>query len=1294
MPSRTRRSAPSVRPLLVGVCACALLASTAAGAEETNLRLRIEWGSGTARQWEGTIRVDAGSFSELQVLGVEADAPGAVTVQPRKITLRERRPHAYDGLDVLVTAPRAAKLSIELAPAEQRPTRQRLEITLGELATGSGLKRIDLDDRGNQLLLRRTPGDALRVEVINGSTVLATHEPFQVRVIPHELGLAAGQYRCHLQLFRAREDDELWSETVELRVADDGVATPVGPVAIPLPATEGVYEVMVSLTKKRRGVPFVSTSSLAGRRVQVVVIDPKPPASSDATWKNQLTIDPTNSNWWEQLTRLSPLNRLPGSRHGPLGNRKATVVEHQRRKFVQLSPGEWQAYPLPNAAPGQPHLVEIEYPVDRPQLLGISLVEPNVGDHVTPIGLDSGVEVARSLVDSSQHLGVHRLVFWPRTNSPLLLLTNRKEESPALFATIRLLGGPTELPAAPVSLGMDERLIAAYFDKPLFPENFSAQQVVDEQGNGLHDWVTFYQGGRRLVEYLRYAGYNGAVLSAVCEGSALYPSQLLRPTPKYDMGIFASDARDLQRKDVLELLFRLFDREGLKLVPAVQFATPLPELEQLRTQAADSTAADNEPQTGTADTGATFVGAELVGVDLVGTQGRPWLAANQPREGLAPYYNPLDARVQAAMRRVVNELLERYAHHESFGGLTLQLGRHTFAQFPDADWGWDRKTTADFEDQAGVQVKRDAERIVDLSGVDRQLWINWRARQLGQFHQQLATDIVRRRPQARLYLAGSELLNAPPIEREIRDSLLSPLKANTVAEAMLQIGIDPEQYQAETKIVLLRPQRFAAAAPLGPPGGSQAISVSTAASPEVDQFFDRSPVTGSLLFHETDPLALRSFEEVSPFGPEHTQLLLFSHFAPHDEENRRRFVHSLATLDTQSILDGGWMIPMGQERALWPIFETFRRLPAERFQTIPGERTQPVVLRTLTRQNRTYVYLVNDSPWPVSVRMQLAVRATCQVQPIGRRSLPPLESHGDQALWELALQPYDLVAAVLMAPNVRPSEWSVSYDKVVEIKLRQRVTELQGRADAARTVAQPVNAGFELEAPESRLPGWIHTPLEPGGPLNIELDTAQKNNGRHALRLASQGGVAWVRSEPIDPPRLGRLSLSVWLRVANPARQPPLRIGVDGKWNGQPYYRPASVGAKSDRKISDKWQPYVIVLDDLPQSGLSDLRIGFDLMGPGEVWIDDVELAWLDAKEHRELEKSLFAASFAISSGDVLQCTRFLDSYWPRLLEERLPMPTVQPQPRVAENGVSPPKTSRPNDPLPWYRRVLPRKLR
>ena len=48
------------------------------------------------------------------------------------------------------------------------------------------------------------------------------------------------------------------------------------------------------------------------------------------------------------------------------------------------------------ATPGTPHVLEVEYPSDLEQTLGISIIEPNAAGQVGPIGLDSGIDVLRA----------------------------------------------------------------------------------------------------------------------------------------------------------------------------------------------------------------------------------------------------------------------------------------------------------------------------------------------------------------------------------------------------------------------------------------------------------------------------------------------------------------------------------------------------------------------------------------------------------------------------------------------------------------------------------------------------------------------------------------------------------------------------------------------------------------------------------------------------------------------------------------------------------------------------------
>src|SRR5690606_37620498 len=141
-----------------------------------------------------------------------------------------------------------------------------------------------------------------------------------------------------------------------------------------------------------------------------------------------------------------------------------------------------------------------------------------------------------------------------------------------------------------------------------------------------------------LVEYLSTEGYNSLLLTVFADGSTIYPSELLEPTPRYDTGVFFSSGQDIQRKDVLELLYRLFDRAGFVLIPQLQFSTPLPALErQLAAQ-----------------------GSDAHGIELIGRDGRTWRESRPIRRGLAPYYNPLHPAVQSAILEVVRELVDRY----------------------------------------------------------------------------------------------------------------------------------------------------------------------------------------------------------------------------------------------------------------------------------------------------------------------------------------------------------------------------------------------------------------------------------------------------------------------------------------------------------------------------------------------------------------------------------------------------------------------------------------------------------
>jgi hypothetical protein len=118
--------------------------------------------------------------------------------------------------------------------------------------------------------------------------------------------------------------------------------------------------------------------------------------------------------------------------------------------------------------------------------------------------------------------------------------------------------------------------VGPYLHKPCFPENFGATEVYDVASRrSLDDWVTFYSGTERLIRYLQRENCNSALIAALADGSTIYPSALLEPTPRYDTGVYSSAGHDPCEK-TSELLYRMFDREGLVLIRNCSFRSARP----------------------------------------------------------------------------------------------------------------------------------------------------------------------------------------------------------------------------------------------------------------------------------------------------------------------------------------------------------------------------------------------------------------------------------------------------------------------------------------------------------------------------------------------------------------------------------------------------------------------------------------------------------------------------------------------------------------------------------------------
>ncbi|HZL87225.1 MAG TPA: hypothetical protein VFB96_02520 [Pirellulaceae bacterium] len=1211
------------------------------------LRLRLTWGGGAHRSWEGTIRVSSGKLADVIPLGLEADTPGSMRLLDEStLAIAPRFPRNYDGVDLLVTAPRDAKLIIDLAAdgGDPLPTIQwRLE-TLAKV-----VQQANLDDQENRLVGQRSPGDRLPLDLPRDHLVFGPGEKFEFTVMPRPLDLSPNTgYLLNVALLPGRGGEELTSQDRDFKT--DSAAAPQleGIFALTLPNEEGVYDVRISLYPKRLTSPLVRGKPISERRVQLVVVDPALAPSRETTaWETALELDPAHPRWWEKMIRIPSIGRIPGMGQQTYGSAPATTRFHLDRTLVELAPDQWQAYPLPIGDVGRLHMLEVEFPNDLQQSLQISLVEPNAAGKVLPVGLDSGIDVAEPLPGTKGAVRVHRIPFWPQTKAPLVLLVNRSANLPAVYGKIRVQVGPTKLPPARLPpASHPQRMLAVSLDRPFFCENFgAAEALAGSTGHTRKDWVTFYQGASRLVDYLHNSGRNAAMICMAGEGSALYSSPLLEPTPQFDTGIYFESGQDPLRKDVAELLFRMFDRAGVQLIPLVKFTSPLVELEAER----------QDPD-------------RAMGLVPIGPDGQPWLARHATHRGAGVHYNPLDPRVQEAMRRVAAELAERYGHHPSFGGLAVHLAPDSYTILPDEGYSLDDVTMARFSEETktavpGAGADRYAQRARFLLREGRAAWLDWRAGQLANLYQRMEADIARTHAGARLYLHTGELLTATTLQSALRPALPQPQQAQ---EALLQVGIDPQRLVGQGTMLILRPQRIV---PSFLPGL------------ELQEHFNQlwqpnSPLSaaagsGVLFTHQPAPLRLSSFDQASPFGSEQTHTWFIPALTPAAASSRQRLVHSVAAFDAQTTIDAGWLLPLGQDDALRGVAAVYRRLPGETFQTATPrskeDRTQPVVVRWLARGGKTYFYAANDSPWPVDLEIEFESAEIFRLVSYHPDKPGSLARQASRGTWSVQLDPFDLVGGELSSDDIKINTWRVALPAEAEAWLKQQIHESRLRAAALRNPLPRealANPSFELPPEGAAIPGWTSAV---GAGVVAAVEPSQARTGTNSLRLASrrQGNlpppVVWIRSEPIEPAVTGRISLVAWMKIADPKLQPKLRLAIEGKHNGKSFYRFANVGAPENgtpaRPLGTQWAPYRFRLS-LPAEGISELRLGFDLMGEGEVWIDDVQIfdLWFEDAEQSELLKAIANADFLLTSGFVADCQRFVDGYWAQFLKLHVPL--------------------------------------
>ncbi len=1200
------------------------------------VRFRIEWSGGAPRIWSGIVESRDGQFSDPSALGLEADVPGSMWIDGHVLYLQRFSSGVYDGVDATIVGDPQSPVTITLqaadskAAAKSEPARWRFEFRPGELSAEPRV--LTLANSDTRVSLRRAPGDALAVTLDRPHLLFDPGERLtaDVAINVRPVGRAAAA-TFDWKLTPARSDSTLGSGSQSIALNAEAAAPSIVPLDIPLPQQEGVYDVHFSLLG--RGLR-TETGAL-----QLVVLSRLPLVSFDSGRRDRIvdSFEPSRPGVLRKLEKPRSFREM----NEPLGR----LLGFTPRQVTNLTTGaeqkvEWSAFKLHVKTPEHPHRLVITMTGEVPQRIGVSLLEPNAAAQLMPIGLDSGVTVSSqsspagsTAAEGDERFVTHELLFWPKVREPILLLHDMGTGRPLNVSKVDVieLGAlPTQNDRVPLPLSQ-QRLVGPYLHKPLIPENFGATETYDSpSGRSLDDWVTFYSAGERFIRYLQHENCNSALISVLSDGGTIYPSDLLSPTPRYDTGTFLASGQDPVRKDVLELLYRLFDREGLALIPELQFASPLPVLETELRRGGDA----------------------VRGIELIGRDGRSWRAARGTVRGTAPYYNPLDPRVQEAMIDIVRELVARYRDHTAFQGVAVELANIGYMQFPDLEWGYDDETVSRFERETGIQVPnaegeaRFATRYNFLTGQERTRWVQWRCRELARFYQRMSEVVTSVGPHVRFVLSATNVLQSAEPEQTVETSIRS---RQSFADLLPPRGLDFKLLADVPRLVVLRPVLPASS----DHPSDDVLDEQANHSVALDRAFQAGQ-PGVLVFRRPREFRISEFDAVSPWEPALTWLAV--HHSPIGPKNREPIIHALASNDAQVLFDGGWMIPLGQESQLRDIRDTLLSLPAVPFH-LDEIQQQPAVVRLARLEGKTWCYVVNECPDPINVQLRWSCAPGTRSRILPRGTEYPLESDdrgGSRVV--VALPAFGLWAFVIEQENARLHEVAVKVPEAALTALKDRVQRLEKLIADANKSAQKSgprqkalisNPGFE-SSPESRdlLPGW-KLPVENAAAWT--LDESNPRSGKSSLLLIadSDDGASLSSKLPVQDDRI--VDLYLWLR--SDVDDTDVRLVFEATL-GEEVFR-----QEADFHIDTRWRRYRFQVTGIPAKHWDDTQVRVEMRGPGRIWIDDVEAhpQRMSEEDLRQLTRVYSSITLAWDEKRYTDCLRLLESYWSQMLDDAPP---------------------------------------
>jgi hypothetical protein len=611
--------------------------------------------------------------------------------------------------------------------------------------------------------------------------------------------------------------------------------------------------------------------------------------------------------------------------------------------------------------------------------------------------------------------------------------------------------------------------------------------------------------------------------------------------------------------------------------------------------------------------------------------------------------------VQGAVERLVAELADRLRGAPAVEGVAIVLPHDGWLHVPGVAWGLDDATFARFVADAGADVEQIARPVLAVADSDgrrfagraalvegplKDRWLTWREGVVAGFYGRLADVIAARQPAWNLYVTPTTLFVAGDLA-----SRFQPLLAGEPEDVDLlrAVAIEPGRIAAHGRIVYVAPHVHGAIDDVVERGvlhgANRSLPLLRGAA--------RAARNGAVLVERPCELDVKPLVAQGAFSAATAEPAAVH--APAAGVGRGEpLAATCIASDIEVVFDMALMHRrVDEDDAVRR--RAFESLPAAALEIV-GQAPAPLVVRVRTGESGTWVSLVNVCGTACQAVLECDAVPSGVYDAVTKDALPvgPTgEVMAGLGAWEMK--------TIVVEGECKVVAARVVFEPGVRDRLKDRLAELHRRR-AALEMPAPLavldNPTFDLPELGGMVPGWEL--LEPRRGTFGPVAGKPSAGGKGAV-FASANGLATLRSNPFPPPATGRISIAMWVRIAEGSPQPPLRIAIEGVRDDREYYRFAPVGRGAGAMpLTATWAQFVLQVDDLPTRGIESLRVRLDLLGPGSVEIDDVRVFDLAFEESQrvQLSRLLAVADERFVAGDIGGCLVDVESHWPRFLED------------------------------------------